>query len=293
MKINLQSKFILNFRSIIFPFIKVATVFVLLTLGWFASQGALFDFIVPRLHLCFNSNRIPDSSLTNTNQGLPLLDKLIPSAKGLDINALKSAFDKIAHSNPRELSESLFGEQNRQLSEMGMAISSQNNEEDSHPAEVFMPLENHETNLDKIQTRLHKIQALINKASDYFSNYEANIFWGCLYSTVIWLVILCILFAARWKTAVRILTSIMFVVSGTCLKILSILLTLIFYSLGTNPWQYALGVFFWLPACLLITNAASYYILEKKFTLWKKLYIYLSYPIFSGAIIYLKHFFPL
>jgi hypothetical protein len=176
---------------------------------------------------------------------------------------------------------------------MGMAITSQDNEEGSHPAEVFLPLENRESTIDKIQTKLYKIRGLIIKASDYFSNCEANIFWGCLYAAVIWGVVLCILFAARWEIAVRIITSIMFVVSGTSLKILSMLLTLIFYSLGTNPWQYALGVFFLLPTYLLITCAVSYYILEKKFTLWKKLYIYLSYPLLSGVIIFLKHFLTL
>lgn len=264
------------------PVILIALCF----LAWFATQGRLFNASLPAFERAPGFKLFGYTPPNDSQQTSSIFAELLPYLKDVDLPALKSALEKFTNGYSGELSDGMSDEQKRQLSEMGLG-------ESSRTAEVFMPVSEPENKLSRIQNILYKALNFFAAVKIFFIDNEQNIFRGCVYSAVFAAVLLLILFLARFWRFIRLLTGIIFTVSSLFLKISSVISPVIFYCFGVNPWQYASGALFWLPAALLIICAASYRFLEKNFPVWKKLYSSLSYPVLSGAVIFVKHFLPL
>jgi hypothetical protein len=272
---------------------KLIILIALCFLAWFATQGKFFNVSLPAFERASGLSLFGYALRSdNGQQTSSALDRLFPSLKDIDLPAIRSSFEKFANGYSGELSDGMSAEQKRQLEEMGLGESSETNGEGPRSSEVFMPLTAPGNKFDKIQNILRKTLGYVAAVKAFFIDNEQNVFTGCVFSAVSAAVLLLILFAARFWRLVRLLTGILFTVSGLLLIIASVISPLIFYGFGANPWQYASGALFWLPAALLIIGAVSYRFLERNFPVWKKLYSSFSYPVFSGAAIFLKHFLP-
>lgn len=158
-------------------------------------------------------------------------------------------------------------------------------------SEVFVPSQKLHQPMAKagtivlgIKHRWEMMKGTLVRREEWFARqavYALLLFAGIM--TLLW-------FCSFWRV-LRGAGELLFGVSHFILTFGSILSLVLVYAYRMNPWHYAHGMLFWLPAGFLAISAGSIYLLDQNTPLWRTLYSGLLFPALAGAGIMIRSFF--